>query len=122
VIQGVVNARHEAIVRLKVRGRGGEVDIDAILGSGFTAALALPLKMVADLGLVRQSGGTAVLADGTVRQFDLFIADVEWEGAWRPVLVSGVGNEALIGMRLLAGSKLTVEVVPGGLVQIEAMS
>jgi hypothetical protein len=29
-----------------------------------------------------------------------------------------VGNEPLLGMRLLAGHKLVIEVVPGGLVEI----
>ncbi len=74
--------------------------------------------MVTALGLSRQSGGTAVLADGSVRQFDIFAAEVTWGGTWREVLVSAVGNEPLMGMRLLAGHKLVIEVVPGGLVEI----
>jgi clan AA aspartic protease len=119
MIQGVVNVRHEAVVRLRVRGPGGvESDVDAIVDSGFTASLALPVTMVTGLGLVRQSGGTARLADGSVRQFDVCAAEVAWGGTWRAVLVSAVGNEPLMGMRLLAGHKLVVEVVPGGLVEI----
>ena len=119
MIRGVVNARHEAIVRLRVRGPGGvESDVDVIVDSGFTSSLALPVIMVTALGLARQSGGTAVLADGSVRQFDIFAAEVAWGGTWRSVLVSAVGNESLLGMRLLAGHKLVIEVVPGGLVEI----
>ena len=119
MIQGVVNARHEAIVRLRVRGPGGvESHVDAIVDSGFTSSLTLPSAVVTALGLARQSGGTAVLADGSIRQFDIFGAEVEWDGSWRAVLVSGVGNEPLMGMRLLAGHKLVIEVVPGGGVEI----
>jgi clan AA aspartic protease len=119
MIQGVVNARHEAVVRLRVRGPGGvESDVDLIVDSGFTSSLTLPTAMVTALGLARQSGGTAVLADGSVRQFDIFAAEVAWGGTWRAVLASAVGNESLLGMRLLAGHKLVVEVVPGGLVEI----
>ncbi len=73
--------------------------------------------MVTALGLARQSGSSAVLADGSVRQFDICAAEVEWGGTWRAVLVSAVGNEPLLGMRLLAGHKLVVEVAPGGLVE-----
>ena len=63
MIQGVVNARHEAIVRLRMRGLGGvESDVDAIVDSGFTSSLTLPTAVVIALGLARQSGGTAVLA------------------------------------------------------------
>ena len=119
MIRGIVNPRHEAIVRLRVRGPGGvESAVDAIVDSGFTSSLALPVTMVTALGLARQSGGTAVLADGSVSQFDICAAEVEWGGTWRAVLVSAVGNEPLLGMRLLAGHKLVIEVVPGGLVEI----
>jgi clan AA aspartic protease len=119
MIRGIVNTRREAIVRLRVRGPGGpESDVDAIVDSGFTASLTLPATTVAALGLVRQSGGTAVLADGSVRQFDIYDGEVSWDGTWRAVLVSVVGNESLLGMRLLAYHKLVVEVVPGGLVEI----
>jgi predicted aspartyl protease len=92
--------------------------VDVIVDSGFTASLTLPMTRMSALGLARQSGGTAVLADGSVRQFDIFAAEVAWGGTWRAVLVSAVGNEALLGMRLLVGHKLVVEVVPGGLVEI----
>lgn len=119
MIQGVVNARHEAAVRLRLRGPAGvESDVDAIVDTGFSASLTLPMAMVTSLGLVRLSGSAAVLADGSVRQFDIFAAEIAWGGTWRAVLVSAVGNEALLGMRLLAGHKLVVEVVPGGLVEI----
>jgi clan AA aspartic protease len=119
MIQGVVNARNEAVIRLRVRGPSGvESDVDAIVDSGFTASLALPIAVVTALGLARLSGGTAVLADGSVRQFDIFAAEVAWGGTWRAVLVSAVGNESLLGMRLLAGHRLVVEVIPGGLVEI----
>ena len=76
------------------------------------------MEMIAALDLARQSGGIAVLADGSVRKFDLYAAEVAWGGSWRAVLVSAVGNESLMGMRLLAGHQLVIEVVPGGLVEI----
>jgi clan AA aspartic protease len=119
MIRGDVNTRNEAVVRLRLRGPGGvEADVDAIVDSGFTASLTLPMAVVTALGLARQSGGTAVLGDGSVRQFDIFAAEVAWDGAWRTVLVSAVGNESLLGMRLLAGHRLLIEVVPGGSVEI----
>jgi clan AA aspartic protease len=119
VIRGVVNARREAVVRLRVRGPGNSgLEVDAIVDSGFTASLTLPVATVAALGLARQSGSGAVMADGTVRHFDIYAAEVSWEGGWRPVLVSVIGAEALIGMRLLAGSELRIAVIPGGAVEI----
>jgi predicted aspartyl protease len=78
----------------------------------------LPAATVTALGLVRQSSSGAVLADGSFRQFDVYAAEVEWDGVWRPVLVSAVGDEELLGMRLLAGHELRMKVVPGGSVEI----
>jgi clan AA aspartic protease len=119
MIRGAVNARLEAVVRLRVRGPSGvESDVDAVIDTGFTSSLTLPPAVVAALGLARQAGGTAMLGDGSVRQFDIYAAEVEWGGTWRPVLVSAVGAEVLLGMRLLAGHQLRVEAVPGGVVEI----
>ena len=59
-----------------------------------------------------------MLADGVLKYFDIYAAEVEWEGIWRPVLVYTVGAEALMGMQLLAGYELRVAVVPGGPVEI----
>ena len=119
MIQGVVNARLEATVRLRLRGPGGvELDVDAIIDTGFTSYLTLPVATVAFLGLARRSGSSAVMADGSLRQFDIFAAEVLWDGAWRAVLVSVIGSEALLGMHLLAGHKLGIEVTPGGVVEI----
>lgn len=119
MIRGSVNAQLEAVVRLRVRGPGGvEADVDAVIDTGFTASLTLPPSIVAALGLVRQSGGSALLADGSVRPFDMYAAEVEWDGSWRPVLAWVVGEETLLGMRFLAGHKLCVEANSGGTVEI----
>ena len=122
MIRGTVNARLEAVLRLRVRGPGGaELDVDAVVDTGFTSSLTLPSAAVTALGLVRQSGGSVVLGDGSVRHFDVYAAVVEWDGNWRPVLVSAVGDEVLVGMRLLAGHELRVAVVPGGPVEISPL-
>ena len=119
MIRGIVTTRREAVVRLRVRGsNGSELDVDTVVDTGFTASLTLTDATVEALGLVRESGGEAVLADGSLRQFDIYAAEVAWDGGWRPILVSAVGGEALLGMRLLARHELRVAVVPGGVVEI----
>jgi clan AA aspartic protease len=119
MIRGFVNARREAIVSLRLRGPGGvELDVDAVVDSGFTSSLTLPSAIVVALGLVRQSSGGALLADGSRRRFDVYAAEVAWDGSWRPVLVSAVGEDVLLGMRLLSDHELRIAVRPGGAVQI----
>ena len=52
MIRGVVNARHEAIVRIRVRGPGHSgLDVDAVIDSGFTESLTLPAATIEALGL-----------------------------------------------------------------------
>jgi clan AA aspartic protease len=122
MIRGAVNARLEAVVRLRVRGPGGaQADVEAIIDTGFTSSLTLPPTVVTALGLARQSGGSATLADGSVRPLDIYGAEVDWGGIWRSVLVVAVGAEVLLGMRLLAGHQLRVDAVPGGVVEITAV-
>ena len=122
MIRGTVNARLEAVIRLRVRGPGGaEMDFDAIIDTGFSSSLTLPATAVAALALIRQSSSVATLGDGSVRSFDVYTAEVEWDGNWRPILVSAVGDEILVGMRLLAGHALRVAVEPGGAVEIEPL-
>jgi predicted aspartyl protease len=80
------------------------LDVDAVVDSGFTASLTLPATTVVALGLVRQSGGGAVLADGSVRQFDIYAAEVAWDGGWRPVLVSAVVGKSPSGHAAAGGA------------------
>jgi clan AA aspartic protease len=123
MIRGVVNARCEAMVRLRLKGPSGvQLEVDAVVDTGFTSSLTLPSQALDLLGLARQSGSRALLADGSVLHFDVYAAAVEWDGGWLPIMVSAVGEDALIGMQLLAGHKLAIEVVPGGLVEITPLS
>ena len=123
MMTGAVTALREARIRLRVRSPGAKliVDVDALVDTGYSGALTLPDAMVNSLGLIRQSGGQARLADGSVRTFHVCPAELEWDGLWRPVTVSAVGNDVLLGMRLLTGHSLQVEVVPGGSVEIERL-
>ena len=120
--RGSVTARLEAVLRLRLRSpAGAEVELEAVVDTGFTGSLAVPATVAASLGLTRRSGGTAVLADGSSVRFDTFGSEFEWGNGWRGVVVSAVGAEALVGMGLLAGSELRVEVTAGGAVEVRSL-
>jgi len=72
--------------------------------------------------LTRTFTGEARLADGTLRSFDVFRAEVDWAGTPREVPVSVLGDEALVGMKLLAGCRLTIIIEVGGVVEIVPLS
>jgi len=120
--RGEVNERLEAIVPLRVRGPAGdELELAAVIDTGYTGSLTLPAVVAASLGLARRSGGRALLADGSVRRFDTFAAEVFWGGSWVGVVASAVGAETLLGMSLLKGRGLWVEAVPAGAVEIRQL-
>ena len=52
---------------------------------------------------------------------DVYDASIEWDGQVRPILVLEADDVPLIGMALLYGSRLTIDVVDGGAVTIEPL-
>ncbi len=121
MITGVVNADYEAVIRLRVQGSAGqEREVDAIIDTGFNGSLALPPVLVMALGLTRLSRGRAVLANGSDELFDIYGATVLWDGLPRYVETDAVDTTPLVGMALLDGYDLYVQVVDGGRVVIQA--
>jgi len=119
MIRGLVDDRLTAGIDLRTRGPGGvELALHAVIDTGFDDSLILPAASVAILGLTKSSVGQAFLADGSVKLFDVFDAEVEWYGSWRPIKVSAVDEETLVGMAMLERHELRIEVVPGGAVAI----
>lgn len=121
MIMGVVRGR-EAIVRVKVCGPDDlDQEIDAVIDTGYTASLSLPPGMIASLGLPWQSIGRGILADGSECLFDVFEAEVEWDCERLRVLVDEADTDPLIGMGLLGGYELNIEVRSGGKVTIQRL-
>jgi clan AA aspartic protease len=122
VIAGVVNASLEPMIALRIKSpKGIEIDIDAVVDTVFSGFLTLPAPAVTTLGMSRYSVSRAMLADGTVRHFDLYQAEVHWDNSWRRVLVTGLGTEVLAGMQLLEGHELRVVARVNGPVTISPL-
>ena len=120
MISGVVTTSREAIVRLVVRG-SHDIDIDAILDTGFTEHLTLPSSLIAALGLPYVTLDRAVLADGSIVDCHVYEGKVLWEGQERTVSVHVAEGTPLIGMSLLFDHLLTMQVVDHGSVTIEPL-
>ena len=121
MITGAVKA-DEARIRLKVRGRRGrEQEVEAVIDSGYTGALTLPPALITNLGLRWRSVDQATLADGSTCIFQVFVGKLVWDGKMRQLLVAEVDTEPLIGMRLLRGHELKMQVRYRGKVTIERL-
>jgi clan AA aspartic protease len=101
MITGSVNENREATIRLLVRGaQGQEQEIEAIIDTGFTGFLSLPSPLIASLGLTWRGYAQAILADGSLRQFDVYAATVIWDGRARSVETDAADTDPLVGMAL----------------------
>ena len=120
MITGKVNAYREAVITLKVLGsEGREQQIEAVVDTGFTGFLTLPSAFIAALRLPWRRRGRAELADGSATVFDVYEARVLWDGEDRRIAIDSAETEPLIGMSLLYGYALTVQVIDGGSVTIQ---
>ena len=116
----VVSGGREAVVPLPILGSGGSrVKVEAVIDTGFTGHLTLPADVVRSLALSRRGFVEVELADGGTTALGVYDARVLWRGRERFVPVYEAEGGPLVGMSLLRGSRLTVEVEPGGDVVIE---
>lgn len=121
MITGVVIA-DEGRIRLKVKGpRGREQEIEAVIDTGYTASLTLPPALVATLGLRWRSVDRGTLADGSECLFDVYKAQVLWDGKVRHILVDEADADPLVGMRLLKGHELKMQIRSRGKVTIKRL-
>jgi clan AA aspartic protease len=112
---GAVNSDLEPLLRLAVHDSADQPqELEAVIDTGFNGFLTLPAALIATLELpwvCRQQGQ---LADGSVLTFDVHDATVTWHGRPRNVEVEAADAQPLLGMALLEGSELRVQVVCGG--------
>jgi predicted aspartyl protease len=71
------------------------------------------------LGLRWRSVDRFTLADGSECVFDVYVAKVDWDGKVRTILVDEADADPLIGMRLLRGYELNMQVRTRGKVTIK---
>jgi clan AA aspartic protease len=119
---GMVNNNCEAIIKVAV-GRIGspKIAVDAVIDTGFTSFLFLPLSIITNLGLPWHYRDVGTLGDGSEVVFEIHKAAVVWDGQNQIVDIAASDADPLVGMNLLYGFKLQIEAIEGGLVTIEAM-
>jgi clan AA aspartic protease len=96
--------------------------ISTVVDTGFNDSLTLPAALIQALGLPMHTFAHYVQADGQRQQCTVYEAEVEWLGEWRSVHVIEVEGSPLLGMKLLAGTRLTIDIAQGGSVDIQALS
>ena len=121
MIEGVVNEWTEAVITLAVRGPSGQTaQVDVVVDTGFSDFLFLPSSFVSELELVNPARQDYILADGSRSTVDVYNVWALWDGRWKRVETGVSDAIPLVGMLMLEGHDLNIEVEVGGRVAIRA--
>ena len=120
MIEGAVNAAFQPIITLPLLGPDGQSrEIEAVVDTGYGGFLTLPTSVVTELGLVFRGADRATLADGSELTLPIYNVTVMWDGVAKYIPAFAADNTPLLGMSLLEGHYLGVDVRDGGRVLIQ---
>ncbi len=121
-MKGEFSAFRDARLPLRVIGPLAEVTLQFVIDTGFDGCLTLPGQVIQSIGLIRGDTVRVELGDGSRHEMEEFRADVEWAGRIHSVFVLQRKQVPLIGIGLLYGHRLTIDVVDGGPVTVSPLA
>ena len=103
-MDGSLSRKQSPTMRLEIGGMIGKAEeFDAIIDTGFTGQIAMPLIKALPLGLVLFSMASFTLADGSSETSFLCFGRAIVDGVNKPVVISlSKGNDTLLGTELFA--------------------
>lgn len=123
MLTGRVTPEREVVIPVQILGPAGEVvSVEAALDTGYDGFLTLPPALIRDLALPFAGTARATLGDGKEVRMDLFLASVVWEEEPCEALVLAAEGGVLLGMAMLVGSRVTLDVEEDGVVTIEPLA
>jgi clan AA aspartic protease len=122
MIRGVVTHENQAVIRIVVLGnKVPSREYEGIVDTGFNGSLSLPSSEIFQLRLPFVGRAQSELADGRKRFFEMFEAAILWDGEEHLINVHQADAEPLLGMALLSGYQLKIDVEREGAVTIQRL-
>ena len=124
MIRGRISEDGEAIiVPVAITDSDGRLwPLETVLDTGFVGDLSLPSIAIRRLGLVRAGSLNFILANGEPVRLRTYHARALWHDRLLDIEVTETGDVPLIGVRMLRGSRVTMDMLPGGEVIIEEVA
>jgi predicted aspartyl protease len=122
MITGEVNALGEPTLVIRVHGRSEViVMLRAGVDTGFTQHLCLPYETILALNLAYRYPMEMELGDGSIAPMGVYDGWIEWEGDFRRIPVHASDGDPQIGLSLVRGCRLCMDLVDGGRVTLEPL-
>jgi predicted aspartyl protease len=110
-----------AMVKLRLPGVRGELNIEFVLDTGYDGWLALPneLRVLVDAQVM---GDELTFLPGTgLRYVPSYAVEFEWQDELVNMELLEVEGNPLLGARALRGSLIQIEMIDGGEVSVEPL-
>ncbi len=114
MMTGSITSEREAVLSLSIRNSDGvEVTVQALVDTGYNGTLTLPQAIIDTLALPWHGARLVTLADGSTVELGIYRAHVLWHDEERAVQSLAADGGPLLGMALLYGSRLTMDILDG---------
>lgn len=120
IIAGI-DSKNNIRIEIKIKGLYKTISYGAVLDTGYSGGVVLPLVTAVDIGLEKVGAMNVTLADGTIKTLPTFLADVVLGGHSQDATVLVMGTDVLIGMELIEKYQVciapysgTVDITPAG--------
>jgi predicted aspartyl protease len=108
-------------VMLTLPGYEGPTPVEFIVDTAYEGDLTLPQSMLARVEASYIGDRPIRLADGTLRDRAYYRLVLDWDEEERIVEIAEMENSPLLGVELMAGYLLQVEITDGGEVSLEPL-
>ena len=119
MMTGWISADREAVIPVTVQGLTGHTTIEAVIDTGFTDYFTLPTSTVSELQLPFREAVEFTLGDGNLVVFKTYTLVMVWDESEISIPVLASEGGSLIGMSLLYGYRVVLDVIDGGVVTVE---
>lgn len=119
IIAGL-DEQNQVRAEVEVQGLYKSVPYGAIIDTGFTGGLVLPIFVAVDIGLEKVGASTITLADGSVMTLPTFLCQLKLGTKTFDVATIVMGSDILIGIEALKNHRVCISTGTGNVVVEEA--
>jgi len=121
IVSGV-DSENNVRMEVELQGLYKTVPYGAVIDTGFTGGLVLPVFIAVDIGLEKVGASTIILADGSMMTLPTFLCKIKIGSRLSDVVTIIMGSEILIGMEALKNHRICISPGTGNVVVEDAAS